>query len=99
MNNPDLRESVPDGDSPSGNLVVEIRKTGAVTLRLEKVRCGKAGCKSCPHPKGGPGYWYAYFREGGKLRSKYIGTSRAAAERYAAEITEAGGRIGISAKG
>jgi hypothetical protein len=42
---------------------------GAVTYRLESVRCGKAGCKSCPH---GP-YWYAYYREGKKLRSRYIG--------------------------
>ncbi len=40
-----------------------------VTYRLEHVRCGKPGCKSCPH---GP-YWYAYFREEGKLRSRYIG--------------------------
>jgi hypothetical protein len=40
-----------------------------ITYRLEKVRCGKPGCTSCPH---GP-YWYAYFREGDKLRSRYIG--------------------------
>lgn len=40
-----------------------------VTYRLESVRCGKAGCRSCPH---GP-YWYAYHREDGKLRSRYIG--------------------------
>ncbi|HWC13451.1 MAG TPA: hypothetical protein VG929_02510 [Actinomycetota bacterium] len=40
-----------------------------VTYRLESVRCGKAGCRSCPH---GP-YWYAYFREEGRLRSRYIG--------------------------
>lgn len=43
--------------------------TANVTYRLETVRCGKAGCASCPH---GP-YWYAYFREGGRLRSRYIG--------------------------
>ena len=42
---------------------------GKVTYRLESVRCGKEGCKSCPH---GP-YWYAYYREGGRLRSRYIG--------------------------
>ena len=42
---------------------------GNVTYRLESVRCGKPGCKTCPH---GP-YWYAYFREGDKLRSRYIG--------------------------
>jgi hypothetical protein len=40
-----------------------------VTYRLESVRCGKPNCKSCPH---GP-YWYAYYRDGGKLRSRYIG--------------------------
>jgi hypothetical protein len=40
-----------------------------VTYRLENVRCGKPSCKSCPH---GP-YWYAYYREGSKLRSRYIG--------------------------
>ena len=43
--------------------------TANVTYRLETVRCGKAGCASCPH---GP-YWYAYFREQGRLRSRYIG--------------------------
>jgi len=41
----------------------------AVSYRLESVKCGKPGCKSCPH---GP-YWYAYFREGKRLRSRYIG--------------------------
>ncbi len=46
-----------------------------VTYRLEHVRCGKPGCKSCPH---GP-YWYAYFREDGKLRSRYIGRELPAA--------------------
>lgn len=40
-----------------------------VTYRLERVRCGKPGCRSCPH---GP-YWYAYYREGDRLRSRYIG--------------------------
>jgi hypothetical protein len=40
-----------------------------VTYRLEPVRCGKSGCGRCPH---GP-YWYAYWREDGRLRSRYIG--------------------------
>lgn len=43
--------------------------TEKVTYRLESVRCGKPNCRSCPH---GP-YWYAYFREGKRLRSRYIG--------------------------
>ena len=42
---------------------------GRVTYRLETVRCGREGCRSCPH---GP-YWYAYWRDEGKLRSRYIG--------------------------
>ena len=41
----------------------------SVTYRLETVKCGKPNCKTCPH---GP-YWYAYYREGKKLRSRYIG--------------------------
>lgn len=40
-----------------------------VSLRLEEVRCGKAACTRCPH---GP-YWYAYWREGGRLRKRYLG--------------------------
>jgi hypothetical protein len=42
---------------------------GKVTFRQESVRCGRESCTRCPH---GP-YWYAYWREGGKLRSRYIG--------------------------
>ncbi|MGH2759559.1 MAG: hypothetical protein ACRDKJ_08345 [Actinomycetota bacterium] len=42
---------------------------GAVTFRQEMVRCGKDGCTRCPH---GP-YWYAYWREDGRTRSRYVG--------------------------
>lgn len=42
---------------------------GKVTLRQETVRCGKDGCTRCPH---GP-YWYAYWREDGRMRSRYVG--------------------------
>lgn len=49
----------------------EEEKRGKVTYRLEHVRCGKQGCTTCPH---GP-YWYAYWRDGGRLRSRYIGKS------------------------
>jgi hypothetical protein len=47
-------------------------KSDGVTYRQESVRCGKQGCKKCPH---GP-YWYAYYREDGRLRSRYIGRAR-----------------------
>jgi hypothetical protein len=37
--------------------------------RQEEVRCGKRSCSSCPH---GP-YWYAYWKEDGRTRKRYIG--------------------------
>lgn len=40
-----------------------------VHLRQQEVRCGKRGCTKCPH---GP-YWYAYWTENGKRRSRYVG--------------------------
>ena len=43
-----------------------------VSFRQQHVRCGKANCNRCPH---GP-YWYAYWREGDKVRSRYIGKTR-----------------------
>ena len=45
------------------------RRPGRITYRQEHVRCGKAGCRTCPHWP----YWYAYWKEGGKTRSRYIG--------------------------
>ena len=38
-------------------------------LMQRSVRCGKANCTTCPH---GP-YWYAYWWEDGKRRSRYLG--------------------------
>lgn len=40
-----------------------------VSMRRQLVRCGKQGCTKCPH---GP-YWYAYWTENGRRRSRYIG--------------------------
>ncbi|MGI9609801.1 MAG: hypothetical protein ACR2NL_05860 [Acidimicrobiia bacterium] len=40
-----------------------------VSLRQQSVRCGKRGCTKCPH---GP-YWYAYWTEDGRRRSRYVG--------------------------
>jgi hypothetical protein len=40
-----------------------------VRYRQEEVRCGKPSCTTCPH---GP-YWYAYWKEDGRTRKRYIG--------------------------
>ncbi len=53
----------------SHGVAVEGRESPEIKLRQRDVRCGKFGCTSCPH---GP-YWYAYWTEGGRRRSKYIG--------------------------
>jgi hypothetical protein len=42
------------------------------TYRLESVRCGKENCKCAGGELHGH-YWYAYWSEGGKTRSAYIG--------------------------
>ena len=44
-------------------------ETIRVIYRSKKTMCGRKHCKSCPH---GP-YWYAFWEEGGKIKSKYIG--------------------------
>lgn len=41
----------------------------AESLVLESVKCGRKGCKKCPH---GP-YWYAYRKENGKTKKRYVG--------------------------
>lgn len=47
------------------------------TYRQEYIRCGKANCKRCADGGQGHGpYWYAYSREDGKLRKRYIGKER-----------------------
>ena len=40
-----------------------------VKLRSQMIKCGKDSCTRCPH---GP-YWYAYWWEEGKRRSRYLG--------------------------
>jgi hypothetical protein len=40
-----------------------------VKLRAQHVKCGKPNCTRCPH---GP-YWYAYWWEDGRRRSRYVG--------------------------
>ena len=57
-----------------GQEVVETQRIGERLYQLERVRCGKTGCK-CVGENGalhGP-YWYAYWRDEGKLKSRYVG--------------------------
>ncbi|MFQ5523156.1 MAG: hypothetical protein ACE5F5_06215 [Acidimicrobiia bacterium] len=49
--------------------VIEVGEEPKVRLRRRMIRCGKPGCTKCPH---GP-YWYAYWTEDGRRRSRYVG--------------------------
>ncbi len=47
------------------------------TYRQEYIRCNRERCKRCADGGQGHGpYWYAYRREDGKLRKRYIGKER-----------------------
>ncbi|MBI4785597.1 MAG: hypothetical protein HY782_00920 [Chloroflexi bacterium] len=55
----------------SQRAVTTEQQFGSLTFRYETVRCGKKNCTRCPH---GP-YWYVYWKEGGRTRSRYVGRS------------------------
>ncbi len=67
-----LRRAVQErrATSPQRAVTAE-QQFGSLTFRYETVRCGKANCTRCPH---GP-YWYVYWKEGGRTRSRYVGRS------------------------
>jgi hypothetical protein len=52
--------------------VLQSHRAAHKTYRLERVRCGKKTCKCAEGKLHGP-YWYAYWSEGGKTRSQYVG--------------------------
>lgn len=60
---------------PAGRQVVSEQRAGKITYRQEKRTCGTATCRCAKGDLHGP-YWYAYWREDKRLRSKYIGKSR-----------------------
>ena len=44
-----------------------------VTYQYQYRKCGKSTCGTCRNSQGHGPYWYAYWREGSRLRSGYIG--------------------------
>lgn len=44
-----------------------------VTYQSQRRRCKKATCHTCRQGEGHGPYWYAYWRENGKLVSAYVG--------------------------
>lgn len=44
-----------------------------ITYQLQHRKCGKEACSTCRNGPGHGPYWYAYWREGSRLRSGYVG--------------------------
>jgi len=44
-----------------------------ITYQFQYRKCGKPSCHTCSSGKGHGPYWYAYWREGSRLRSGYVG--------------------------
>ena len=49
-----------------------------ITYQLQYRKCGKPSCRICRSGPGHGPYWYAYWREGSRLCSAYIGKVRPA---------------------
>ena len=49
-----------------------------ITYQLQFRKCGKPSCSTCRTGQGHGPYWYAYWRQGSRLRSGYIGKVRPA---------------------
>ena len=47
-----------------------------ITYQLQYRKCGKPNCSTCRTGRGHGPYWYAYWYEGTRLRSSYIGKTR-----------------------
>lgn len=56
----------------AGREVVTRREGNGVSYQLERVKCGKKGCKCAKGELHGP-YWYTYWREGRRVKCKYLG--------------------------
>lgn len=59
-------------DKKSEAVIIDEIDNDGKTYRLQRVRCGKETCKCMTGDLHGP-YWYAYWLENGKTKSKYVG--------------------------
>jgi hypothetical protein len=53
--------------------VARIPTDAHITYQFQFRKCGKPRCGTCKDGAGHGPYWYAYWREGSRLRSGYIG--------------------------
>lgn len=53
--------------------MTELPNDQHITYQLQFRKCGKASCSTCHNSQGHGPYWYAYWRDGVRLRSGYVG--------------------------
>lgn len=53
--------------------VIETEQAGLITYQSEMVKCGKENCRCATDGELHGPYWYAYRKQGQKLKSWYIG--------------------------
>lgn len=61
-----------DGRGTAKRVALAGRQDDHKTYHLKGVRCGKETCRCAVGELHGP-YWYAFWSEGGKTRSQYVG--------------------------
>ena len=57
------------------HVALQDQKTGRTffgQIRIKAVSCGKSNCTKCPHHI----YAYAQYRQGNKVKEKYLGIAR-----------------------
>lgn len=69
-----------------------------ITYQLQYRKCGKASCSTCKDGQGHGPYWYAYWREGTRLRSGYIGKVHPDIEAASAAVNDSGAPLPITAE-
>ena len=68
--------------------MTELPNDQHITYQLQHRKCGKASCSTCRKGQGHGPYWYAYWREGSRLRSGYVGKINPAATDGTASLDE-----------
>ena len=53
--------------------MIQLPANQHIKYQLQFRKCGKASCRTCREGQGHGPYWYAYWREGSRLKSGYIG--------------------------
>lgn len=66
-------EKPPEVKPKKDREVVETKKEGLITYQSELVKCGKANCRCATDGQLHGPYWYAYRKQGKKLKSWYVG--------------------------